>query len=102
MFFFFLTLKFFGRDREIEKLNSLYSRPGFKFAVVYGRRRVGKSSVIQKFIEKDGKPNISYMASEQNDKLNLESFSQSILNKFPAAKSYLSSFSTWENALDYN
>ncbi len=82
-------------------MNSLYNRSGFKFAVVYGRRRVGKSSVIQKFIESGGKPNISYTALEQNDKLNLESFSQSVLNIFPAAKSYLSSFSTWENALDY-
>ncbi|MCL2797829.1 MAG: ATP-binding protein [Firmicutes bacterium] len=99
--FFFFDFDFFGRDKEIEELNSLYKRSGFKFAVVYGRRRVGKSSVMQKFIECDGKPNISYMALEQNDKLNLESFSQSVLAKFPVARSYLSSFATWENALDY-
>jgi AAA+ ATPase superfamily predicted ATPase len=99
MFFFFFD--FYGRERELEELNSLYKKDGFKFVVVYGRRRVGKSSLIQKFIDEDKKPNISFMAFEQNDKQNLDGFSEIVINKYGAAKSYLSSFSSWDKALEY-
>ncbi|MCL2833477.1 MAG: ATP-binding protein [Treponema sp.] len=93
--------EFYGRDNELKELNLLYRRTGFKFIVVYGRRRVGKSSLIQKFIEDGSKPNISFMAFEQNNKLNLEAFSEAILAKYSAAKKYLSSFDSWDKALGY-
>lgn len=99
MFQFFF--EFYGRERELEELNSLYQKDGFKFVVVYGRRRVGKSSLIQKFIADDKKPNIGFMALEQNDKQNLEGFSEVIINKYGAAKNYLSSFSSWDKAFEY-
>lgn len=99
MFFFFF--EFYGRENELKELNKLYGKSGFKFAVVYGRRRVGKSSLIHKFIDEDEKPNISFMALEQNDKQNLDAFSEVVLNKYSSAKSYLTSFSNWEKAFEY-
>lgn len=99
MFFFFFD--FYGRECELEELNNLYKKEGFKFVVVFGRRRVGKSSLIQKFIDEDKKSNISFMALEQNDKQNLDSFSKVVIDKYGAAKSYLSSFPSWEKAFDY-
>ncbi|MFA4668124.1 hypothetical protein QDY65_06335 [Pyrococcus kukulkanii] len=33
---------FHDRERELEKLNEIYSFPGSSFVVIYGRRRVGK------------------------------------------------------------
>lgn len=98
MFFFY---DFYGRERELKELNSLYHRDGFKFVVVYGRRRVGKSTFIQKFIYEDSKPNISFMALEQNDKQNLDGFSAVVINKYSSAKNYLTSFPSWEKAFDY-
>ena len=98
---FFFNFDFYGRERELGELEALYKRKGFKFVVVYGRRRVGKSTVIQKFITMDDKPHISYMSLEQNDKQNLEDFSEAVLNKYSAAKSYLTSFASWDKALDY-
>lgn len=98
---FFFSFDFYGRENELEELNKLYNKDGFKFVVVYGRRRVGKSSLIQKFIDEDKKPNISFMALEQNDKHNLDSFSEVVIKKYSAAKSYLSSFSSWDKAFDY-
>ena len=42
---------FIGRSRELNKLNALYNSNQFEFAVFYGRRRVGKTMLINEFIE---------------------------------------------------
>ena len=40
---------FVGRKRELEKLEAMYSSGQFEFAVFYGRRRVGKTTLINEF-----------------------------------------------------
>ena len=42
---------FVGRKRELDKLNTLYAGDSFEFAVVYGRRRVGKTTLIREFLK---------------------------------------------------
>ncbi|MBK6429342.1 hypothetical protein [Candidatus Amarolinea dominans] len=37
---------FLNRQPELSYLDARYARPGAEFAVLYGRRRVGKSSLI--------------------------------------------------------
>ncbi|HZK70445.1 MAG TPA: ATP-binding protein, partial [Clostridia bacterium] len=37
---------FIGRERELKKLNDLYESIKFEFAVIYGRRRIGKTTLI--------------------------------------------------------
>ena len=44
-------MQFFGRKFELEGLEDIYEKPGFQLIVVYGRRRVGKSTLIQEFIK---------------------------------------------------
>ena len=36
---------FIGRKRELDAMNALYNRAGFQMTVMYGRRRVGKSTL---------------------------------------------------------
>ena len=40
---------FVGRQAELKTLEKLYLSDDFEFAVVYGRRRVGKSSLLNEF-----------------------------------------------------
>ena len=47
------------------------------------------------------KKSIKYTAIEQNDYLNLSSFSDSVLSIYPSARSYLDTFADWEKAFDY-
>jgi len=68
---------FIGRTQELDTLNKLYDADKFEFAVLYGRRRVGKTALISKFIH--GKKAIYFMGVESNEKQNLENFSQSIM-----------------------
>ena len=42
---------FYGRENELEELNRRYFSSGFQFIPVYGRRRVGKTALIDEFIK---------------------------------------------------
>ncbi len=40
---------FAGRQKELEKLESMYQEDIFQFAVIYGRRRGDKTTLIAEF-----------------------------------------------------
>ena len=61
---------FIGRKRELDAMNALYNRPGFQMTIMYGRRRVGKSTLLQHFIE--GKKAVYYTAVRSSSQRNLE------------------------------
>lgn len=44
------VIDFIGREKELDALEREYSKPGFGMFVLYGRRRVGKSTLIRRFI----------------------------------------------------
>ena len=68
---------FIGRERELTVLNRLYGSNKFEFAVIYGRRRVGKTALINEFVR--DKKAIYFMGVESNAKQNLDNFLKSIL-----------------------
>lgn len=63
---------FVDRERELQALEREYAREGASFAVVYGRRRVGKTELISRFIR--DKRALYYLATEEPELQNLESF----------------------------
>ena len=69
---------FIGRKKEIAELQRLYDSGKFEFAVIYGRRRVGKTALINEFIR--DKRAIYFTGVETNAKQNLENFSKCILS----------------------
>lgn len=89
---------FIGRERELDSLNNLYHSEKFEFVVLYGRRRVGKTALINHFI--DGKQAIYFMGVESNAKQNLENFSGSILELVSGIQGAETSFTSFQAALD--
>jgi len=89
---------FIGRERELKSLNNMYLSDGFEFAVIYGRRRVGKTALINEFI--GDKKAIYFMGVESNAKQNLENFSRSIL-ECSTGISADTSFASFQAALEY-
>ncbi len=89
---------FIGRDRELEALNKQYFSNKFEFTVIYGRRRVGKTALISRFI--GGKNAIYFMGVESNAKQNLENFSKSIL-EYRTGIETDGSFHSFQAALEY-
>ncbi len=89
---------FIGREQELASLNRLYTSDKFEFAVIYGRRRVGKTALINEFI-KDKKA-IYFMGVESNEKQNLENFSRNIL-EYRTGIQAETAFLTFQAALEY-
>ena len=89
---------FIGRERDLTALNRLYTSEKFEFAVIYGRRRVGKTALISEFI-KDKKA-VYFMGVESNEKQNLENFSKSIM-EYSSGILADTSFSSFQAALEY-
>jgi uncharacterized protein len=87
---------FIGRKRELEELEERYRSPAFEFGLIYGTRRIGKTRLIDEFIE--GKRGFRFQAKKDNAYGNLRSFSLQ-LNPFtgmPASFVY----SSWEEAFN--
>lgn len=89
---------FVGRKRELAILNGLYERGGFQMVVVYGRRRVGKTALINEFAR--NKRTLSFTALEQSDAANLMDFSRKVAEFFGLPTS-MGPFSSWLDAFDY-
>lgn len=89
---------FIGRERELKTLNNLYQSDKFEFVVLYGRRRVGKTALINAFIDK--KKNIYFMGVESNAKQNLENFSNSIF-EYQTGIQTDTSFASFQAALEF-
>lgn len=85
---------FIGREQELTKLNTLYQSDHFEFAVFYGRRRVGKTTLIKEFIK--DKEAVYYMAAEGTQTENLAGLSSAILCSDAGV-----SFASYEELLTY-
>lgn len=88
---------FIGREKELAELNDLYVQEKFQLFVLYGRRRVGKTTLLNEFCK--GKDTIFYSAEQSNNKLNLEKFSRLVFSFY--GEENLEPFSSWGNALSY-
>ncbi len=89
---------FVGRERELASLNKLYESDKFEFAVIYGRRRVGKTALISQFI-KDKKA-VYFMGVESNVRQNLENFSKNIMEYHTGLQAE-TAFVSFQAALEY-
>lgn len=88
---------FNGRKKELSILENAYSSNVFEFLVLYGRRRIGKTMLLQEFSEKH--KSLFYSAQEKNDALNLIDFSRTVQSYFDGQ--FFSPFSDWEAAFGY-
>ena len=67
---------FYCRDNELRKLNKRYQSDQFECVIIYGRRRVGKTALINEFCK--DKPTIFFSALNATAQENLESLSKAI------------------------
>ena len=88
---------FIGRERELQSLETVYAKEGFGMTVIYGRRRVGKSTLITEFIKE--KKAIFYTATKVGADRNLELFAKQVLDVVDPDYSGVA-FSSLENVLD--
>lgn len=83
--------KFIGRKKELEEIRTKLSSPNFEFLVIYGRRRIGKTTLV---LEATKNPLYYFATQEQN----LPRIFQTFSKKYP---SILNLQQTWEILFDF-
>jgi len=88
---------FIGREKELQELNRFYSRNDFQMIVLYGRRRVGKTTLLKEFTK--DKSAVLFFSEQSNEKLNLEKISRELFDHFE--EKHLENFTSWDKVFGY-
>lgn len=89
---------FYCRDKELKKLNKLYSGSRFEYIVIYGRRRVGKTALINEFCK--DKPVIYFSALSATEQENLRALSRAIQTYKDPESAVVPEFQSFDDALE--
>lgn len=79
-------MKFIGRKQELKILNDAYNLDGYDGIVIYGRRQIGKSSLLNKSLESFKGRTIYYQCIDANDKMNASAFCELLSSVFAFPK----------------
>lgn len=90
---------FVNRIEELKALEDEYMKKSASFSVVYGRRRVGKTALLSKYIE--GKSSIYLYITLSDLKSQLIAFIQQIRKFTPASIAKHLKFDSFEEALEF-
>lgn len=93
---------FVGRSRELALLDDLNQKPGAKFLVMYGRRRVGKTRLLTHWTDTRDALALYWVASQTSASNLLASFSQA-LQQFiqpDVEVDHRFTYPTWDMALE--
>lgn len=90
--------KFIGRKAQLRELEERYHSPGFQMTVIYGRRRIGKSTLIKEFIK--NKRAVYYTATKAGINKNIELWGKQALAVLAPEMNTLS-FQTINDLLDF-
>ena len=72
--------KFIDRKSELDFLNKEYEKSESSLVILYGRRRIGKTSLMKEFAK--NKDVIYYLATEESEKQNIEYFKLLVAREF--------------------
>ena len=86
-----VMVQFIGREEELQSLEAAWKKEQFQMAVVYGRRRIGKTTLLRQFCR--DKKAVFYTAIKTTAQRNIELFGKCAL-KVLAPEMSMSSFRT--------
>ena len=90
---------FIGREKELEILRKNYEYDGFKMLILYGRRRTGKSYLLQHFFQSLNTKVIAFQALQNRPELSIEAFKLCLLEVFPTDLNI--EMKTWRQCFRY-
>ncbi len=89
---------FLGRDRELSILDELHHSTRPELFVLYGRRRVGKTELLQQFCAR--KRAVYFLAAQVREKDNLRAFRDALASGLDDALAANIEFADWTAALN--
>jgi len=90
---------FIDRTPELSTLKSEYDKKGAGLIVIYGRRRVGKTTLIREFLK--NKPHIYFLADKQFETELIGRLRNSISEYLKDPNLAEIEFKTWDSLFDY-
>ena len=93
--------KFIGRREELASLQELYDRKGFQMAVLFGRRRVGKTTLLNRFIEMNKCKAVSFVSTEMTESELLERMGDDVLESLSPSLNGKLKFDSFDSIFDY-
>lgn len=91
-------MNFYGRETQRKSLHRVFRRAGHQVALIYGRRRVGKSELIKQCLRESELQSIYYECKQTTELNNVDSLSVLIAEAFHFPRP---SFGSLEALLDY-
>lgn len=99
--------KFFGRESYLEKLGALWRKETSSFVVVAGRRRIGKSTLVEEFAARSKCDFIELVGLAPDEKMNnrrqIDNFCERLARRMgiprPKADCWAQAFDALDNAL---
>ena len=89
---------FYCREEELRTMNNRYKKDRFECVVIYGRRRVGKTALINEFCK--GKPTVYFSALNASSQENLEALSKAIYTCQNPDSTSTPTYRSYEDALE--
>ncbi len=85
---------FVNRENELKNLNDEYRKKRSSFVVIFGRRRVGKTTLIKEFVK--NKDYIYFQADLQNEVLQIQRFKSIFSEKYKDINLFDTEFNSWD------
>lgn len=97
-----MARSFVGRSRELQLLDELYASDKAEFLILYGRRRVGKTTLMREWLASRGISAVAFVATQDTKESHLRQFSQAVYARAfpgrPVSPSF--TFADWDQAWD--
>lgn len=89
---------FYCRENELHMMNKRYDKGKFECIVIYGRRRVGKTALINEFCKE--KPTVYFSALNASSQENLEALSKAVYTCKNPEGAAAPTYRSYDDALD--
>lgn len=92
-------MKFIDRERELNNLKAWWASKDAQLIVIYGRRRIGKTELIKRFIK--DKPHIYFIAQQISEAENLKTLGKIVGEYFDDMILKEKGFDNWSTFFEY-
>ena len=93
--------EFKGRKKEMSVLQRNYEKKGFQMAIVYGRRRIGKTMLINHFMDQQPCKSISFTAVERSESELVSMMSETVLMSLAPDMAGAIRFDSFDRIFEY-
>lgn len=96
-----MSENFIGRKEELSTLQELYDKDGFQMTVIYGRRRIGKTTLLNRFADNNKCKYVSFVCTEMTEAELLSRMGKDVLESLAPSLSSKMSFENFDSIFDF-